>query len=76
MFLTPIKNSLKYVDRPHPHHFTKKNIIKLITQSKFEIKKEKLYDFNYLPRNFKERIGKVFLKHYSCLCYKKENFLI
>jgi len=70
-FLLPIRNTLKYVDPPHPHHFSRRDLQLLLNRCGFVINKEKKYRMTSTLTSFKALAGRITIFHFSVLATKK-----
>lgn len=65
--LIPVRRILKYVDCPHPHHFSIKDLRFLLSKSSFSVMREKVYRMTPSLTSLKALAGRVAMFHYSCL---------
>ena len=68
-FFSLFKKILRFIDPPHPHHFSRKNLRQIIENQNFRIIKENYYKLSS-NKTIKEKIGYLFAYHYYCICKK------
>jgi ubiquinone/menaquinone biosynthesis C-methylase UbiE len=70
-FLLPVRSVLKYIDPPHHHHFSKRDLQLLLNRCGFVINKEKKYRMTPALTSFKALAGRITMFHFSVLANKK-----
>jgi len=65
--LIPVRRMLKYVDPPHPYHFSTKDLRFLLVKTGFGVMKEKVYRMTPPLTSLKALAGKLAMLHYSVL---------
>jgi len=65
--LIPVRRILKYVDSPHPHHFSIKDLRFLLSKTSFNVMRETLYRMTPSLSSLKALAGRLTMFHYSVL---------
>lgn len=65
--LIPVRQTLKYVDCPHPHHFSIKDLRFLLSKTSFDVLREKVYRMTPSLTSLKALAGRLAMLHYSVL---------
>ena len=65
--LIPVRRILKYVDSPHPHHFSIKDLRFLLSKTSFNVMRDKVYRMTPSLTSLKALAGRVAMFHYSVL---------
>lgn len=71
-FLLPVRNILKYIDPPHPHHFSRRDLQLLLNRCGFDVDREQKYRMTPALTSFKALAGRFLMSHYSVLANKKK----
>mgnify|MGYP001198968499 CR=1 FL=1 len=61
--LFPILPALRYIDSPHPWHFSESKVRYLLRKAGFEIEASRRYPVHLLGRSVKKRIGRLIAFH-------------
>ncbi len=65
--LIPVRKMLKFVDPPHPHHFSTKDLRFLLDKMSFDVLREKVYRMTPSLTSLKALAGRLAMFHYSVL---------
>ena len=65
--LIPVRKMLKFVDPPHPHHFSTKDLRFLLDKTSFDVSREKVYRMTPSLTSLKALAGRLAMFHYSVL---------
>ncbi len=71
--LTPVRKILKFVDHPHPYHFSRKDLRSLLDKTSFDVLKEKVYRMTPSLTSLKALAGRLAMFHYSVLAQADED---
>lgn len=62
-FLRPALPWLRYVDRPHPWHFSAGQVCRLVQRAGFEIERSRAYPVQLPGTNLKQRVAQKMVQH-------------
>jgi len=65
--LIPVRRMLKFRDPPHPHHFSIKDLRFLLSKTRFDVLREKVYRMTPSLTSLKALAGRLAMFHYSVL---------
>jgi SAM-dependent methyltransferase len=69
---SPVRKPLRLIDPPHPHHFSKSDLVRLLERSGFECQREMLYPMKTSGESWRLAAAGLGMKHYAVLATPNE----